>query len=95
MEIHWVNGQYAEDNRIFDMETEVYEWSDSLYGDFLDGLVNKKSVGYATPDEKVITSLSKLIPEWADHLNVKVSLHKDRITVNNTNLYRIWTSPSI
>ena len=55
MEIQWVNGQYAEDNRIFDMETEVYEWADSLYGDFLDGLVNKKSVGYATPDEKVIT----------------------------------------
>ncbi|MER2169583.1 MAG: hypothetical protein ABS938_03005 [Psychrobacillus psychrodurans] len=95
MEIQWINGQYAEDNRIFDMEMEVYEWSDSLYGDSLDGLVNKKSVGYVTPDEKVIASLSKLIPGWADHLNVKVAVHTDSITVNNICLYRIWITSSI
>ena len=49
MEIQWINGQYSEDNRIFDMEMEVYEWSDSLYGDFLDGLVNKKVLDMPLP----------------------------------------------
>ncbi|MER2007116.1 MAG: hypothetical protein ABS939_06650 [Psychrobacillus sp.] len=91
MEIQWINGQYAEDNRIFDMEMEVYEWSDSLYVDFLDCLVNKKNVGYATPDEKVTASLSELLPKWADYLNVKVAVHRDKINVNDIILYRVWT----
>ena len=30
MEIYWVNGQYQEDERIFDSQFEVYEWTDSL-----------------------------------------------------------------
>ena len=91
MKIHWVNGQYLEDNRIFDTENEVYEWSNSLYGDFLGCLVTKVNVGYTTPDEKVVNSLEKLIPKWANYLNIMVVVQKDKINVNNKYLYRIWT----
>ena len=34
MEVHWINGQYQEDERFFDSQFEVYEWTDSLYQDF-------------------------------------------------------------
>ena len=95
MEIQWINGQYEEDNRIFDMETEVYEWTHSLYVDFLGGLVSQKNVGYATPDEKVTDKLSELLPKWADHLNVKVAVHRDKISINDRTLYRVWTSNGI
>lgn len=91
MKIHWVNGQSSEDNRIFDTKNEVYEWSNSLYGDFLGYLVSKGNVGYTTPDEKVIKSLDKLIPKWANYLNIMVVVQKDKINVNDKYLYRIWT----
>ncbi len=91
MKIHWINGQYSEDNRIFDTKNEVYEWSNSLYGDFLGYLVSKVNVGYTTPDEKVINSLEKLIPKWANYLNIMVVVQKDKNNVNNKYLYRIWT----
>lgn len=42
MEIHWANGQYREDNRIFDSQFEVYEWTDSLYQDSQIALLEKK-----------------------------------------------------
>jgi len=31
MEIYWVNGQYQEDERIFDSQFEVYEWTDLVW----------------------------------------------------------------
>lgn len=95
MEIHWVNGQYPEDKRIFDSQMEVYEWSHSLYPDFSNYIFRKVNVGYATPDEKVINYLSELIPQWADHLNVQIVVHKDQINIDSKYLYRIWTSSSI
>lgn len=92
MDIQWVSGQYAEDNRIFDSLHEVYEWTDSLYPEFLIHLVNKISTEYSTPDEKVIESLADLIPKWADHLEVGLIIHKDTTEVDGKSVYRIWTS---
>lgn len=92
LEIHWVNGQYREDERIFDSQFEVHEWTDSLYQDFAYCFFRKELVGYATPDIKVIDYLTKLIPEWAENVNVKVILHRDEIHVDGNYMYRIWTS---
>lgn len=91
MDIQWVSGQYAEDNRIFDSLHEVYEWTDSLYPEFLIHLVNKVNTGYSTPDEKVIESLAILIPKWADYLKVGITIHKDTVKVEGKPVYRIWT----
>ncbi|WP_409368972.1 hypothetical protein [Lysinibacillus sp. 38-6] len=94
MEIHWVNGQYREDNRIFDSQFEVYEWTDSLYQDFSHRFFREENVGYATPDAKVIDCLTELIPQWAEYTNVNVTLHRDKIEVDGKDLYRIWISYS-
>lgn len=94
MEIHWVNGQYREDNRIFDSLFEVYEWTDSLYQDFSNHFFREESVGYATPDVKVIDCLTELIPQWAEYINVVVVLHRDEIEVDGKYVYRVWTSYS-
>ena len=53
MEICWANGQYQDDERIFDSPFEVYEWTDSLYQDFSNGFYRGDNVGYTTPDVKV------------------------------------------
>jgi len=90
MEIIWVNGQYQEDERIFDSQFEVYEWTDSLYQDFSNGFLRKENIGYATPDAKVIDCLTELIPQWAGYTNVNVILHKDIIEIDGKDLYRIW-----
>ena len=92
MQIHWVNGQYPEDDRIFDSQFEVYEWSDSLYLDFSNCFFRKENVGYATPDIKVIECLTELIPQWAEYMSVNVKLHRDEIKVDGKSVYRIWTS---
>lgn len=92
MEIQWINGQYPEDERIFDSQMEVYEWTNSLYPDFSNGLFRVVNVGYATPDEKVIDSLTELLPQWAAYLNVQVTMHKDKIEINGKYIHRIWTS---
>lgn len=92
MIIHWVNGQYPEDQRVFDSQVEVYEWTHSLYPDFSNCLFREASVGYATPDEKVIEYLSELIPKWADYLNVRVTLHTDKVLEDSEYIYRIWTT---
>lgn len=94
MEIHWVNGQYREDNRIFDSPFEVYEWTDSLYQDFSNHFLREENVGYASPDVKVIDCLTELIPQWAIYINVVVILHRDVIEVDGKNVYRVWTSYS-
>ncbi|MCS1382449.1 hypothetical protein NXZ75_09600 [Lysinibacillus sphaericus] len=94
MEIHWVNGQYREDNRIFDSPFEVYEWTDSLYQDFSNHFLREENVGYASPDVKVIDCLTELIPQWAGYINVVVILHRDVIEVDGKYLYRVWTSYS-
>ena len=52
--VKWINGRYKEDNRIFDSEFEVKEWTEALYPDFVAYLCDKNNVGYETPDEKVI-----------------------------------------
>ena len=94
MEIHWVNGQYREDDRIFDSQFEVYEWTDSLYQDFSNCFFREENVGYATPDVKVIDCLIELITQWAGYTNVNVILHSDKIEVDGKYMYRIWTSYS-
>ncbi|QFG00990.1 hypothetical protein PB01_20550 [Psychrobacillus glaciei] len=94
MEIQWLSGQYSEDNRIFDSLFEAYEWTDSLYPEFLIYLVNKVNVGYATPDEKIIDYLTDFIPKWADYLNVKVTVIKEVTERNGKYIYKIWTSYS-
>ncbi|WHT47307.1 hypothetical protein QNH10_13965 [Sporosarcina thermotolerans] len=58
--VKWINGSHKEDNRIFDSEFEVKEWTEALYPDFVAYLSNKNNVGYATPDEKVINYLASL-----------------------------------
>lgn len=63
MEIYWVNGQYQEDERIFDSQFEVYEWTDSLYQDFSNGFLRKENIGFATPDVKVMDCLTELIQQ--------------------------------
>ncbi len=90
MEIIWVNGQYQEDERIFNSQFEVYEWTDSLYQDFSNGFLRKENIGYATPDAKVIDCLTELIPQWAGYTNVNITLHKDIIEIDGKDLYRIW-----
>ncbi len=94
MEVYWVNGQYQEDERIFDSLFEVYEWVDSLYQDFSNGFLRKETIGYATPDVKVIDCLTELIPQWAGYtnVNVNVTMHRDKIEVDGKDMYRIWTS---
>ena len=92
MELKWVNGQYPEDKRIFDSEMEVYEWTHSLYTDISLYLFREQNVGYATPDEKVIDFLTELLPQWADHLNLQLIVHKDKVEENGKCIYRIWTS---
>ncbi|MEK5486980.1 MULTISPECIES: hypothetical protein [unclassified Lysinibacillus] len=94
MEIYWVNGQYQEDEQIFDSQFEVYEWTDSLYQDFSNGFLRKENIGYATPDIKVIDCLTELIPQWAEYMNVYVTMHRDKIEVDCKKMYRIWTSYS-
>ncbi|MGE7094463.1 hypothetical protein ACQKII_24130 [Lysinibacillus sp. NPDC048646] len=94
MEVQWLSGQYAEDYRIFDSLYEAYEWTDSLYPEFLIYLVNKVCVGYATPDEKVIDYLTDFIPKWANYLNVNVTVNKEKIETNGKYIYKIWTSNS-
>ncbi len=54
-----------------------------------------KRVGYATPDEKVITQLGELIPQWADYLKVKVEVHREKVLENGNYVYRIWTSKAV
>ncbi|MFJ7666431.1 hypothetical protein ACIQXI_04945 [Lysinibacillus sp. NPDC097195] len=90
MEIFWVNGQYQEDERIFDSQFEVYEWTDSLYQDFSNGFLRKENIGYATPDAKVIDCLTELIPQWAGYTNVNVTLHRDKVELDGKDMYRIW-----
>ncbi len=90
MDIKWVNGQYPEDNRIFDSEFEAYEWSDSLFPDFSPSLYSRENVGYATPDEKVVNYLMELIQQWADFIHVHVHIQKDNIKENGEEKYRIW-----
>jgi len=58
--VKWINGSHKEDNRIFDSEFEVKEWTEALYPDFVAYLSNKNNVGYVTPDEKVIKYLASL-----------------------------------
>lgn len=89
MEIHWVNGHHPEDKRIFDSEMEVYEWTHSLYPDISIYLTIEPSVGYATPDKKVLDLLTKLIPQWAEYLKVKVVIHRDEILEDEKYIYRI------
>ncbi|NRD76576.1 hypothetical protein HPT25_03605 [Bacillus sp. BRMEA1] len=52
--ITWINGNYKEDNRIFDSKNQAEEWADALLPDSSPYLLGKIDVGYATPDEKVI-----------------------------------------
>lgn len=92
MEINWVNGQYPEDNSIFDSQFEVYEWTNSLYQDFSNCFFREENVGYITPDVKVIDCLTELIPQWARYTNVNVILHRDKIEVDSKYVYRIWIS---
>ena len=81
--------------RGFDSEMEVFEWSHSLYPEISNYLCIEESVGYATPDEKVITQLGELIPQWADYLKVKVEVHREKVLENGNYVYRIWTSKAV
>ncbi|MFJ8064033.1 hypothetical protein ACIQYS_05340 [Psychrobacillus sp. NPDC096426] len=94
MKIKWINGQHAEDNRIFDSLIEAYEWTDSLYHDFSNNLISRVKVGYATPDAKVIDYLIDFIPEWANYLNVGVNVNKVKTRVDGKIIYRIWVTYS-
>ncbi|KGA80449.1 hypothetical protein KQ41_16380 [Lysinibacillus fusiformis] len=59
---------------------------------FLQRLLRKETIGYATPDVKVIDCLTELIPQWAGYTNVNVTMHRDKIQVDGKDMYRIWTS---
>ncbi|MEO4052624.1 hypothetical protein [Solibacillus sp. CAU 1738] len=92
MDINWVNGQYAEDTRLFDSLHEAYEWTDSLYQDFSHSFYRRERVGYATPDEKVIDYLTDFLPEWASFINVQVNVHKEKLRVSDNFIFRIWVT---
>ncbi|NRD78983.1 hypothetical protein HPT25_16585 [Bacillus sp. BRMEA1] len=68
--IVWINGNYKEDNRIFDCKIQSEEWADALLPDFGPYFISKINVGYATSDEKVIKFLAILLPDWASYNNV-------------------------
>jgi hypothetical protein len=46
--IVWINGNYEEDNRIFDSKRQAEEWADALFPDFGPYLISKMNVGYAS-----------------------------------------------
>lgn len=89
--VKWINGNYKEDNRIFDSEFEVKEWSEALYPDFVAYLNDKTNVGYATPDEKVIKYLASLFPQWAAYINIQVDVCTGKTEINGQIIYKIWT----
>jgi hypothetical protein len=93
--VRWINGNYKEDNRIFDSEIQAEEWVDALYPDFVPYLFNKINVGYATPDEKVIKYLANYLPEWARFNNVNVSIHIEKINKDGQVIFIIWTQQKI
>jgi len=61
--VKWINGSHKEDNRIFDSEFEVKEWTEALYPDCVAYLSDKNNVGYATPDEKEIKYLASFFSQ--------------------------------
>lgn len=89
--VKWINGSHKEDNRIFDSEFEVKEWTEALYPDFVAYLNNDNNVGYITPDEKVIKYLTSLFPQWANYINLQIGVCKDKTEINGEIIYRIWT----
>lgn len=93
--IVWINGNYEEDNRIFDSKRQAEEWADSLLPDFGPYLISKNNVGYATPDEKVIKYLEYLLPKWSDYNNVKINIHREKTIRDGQEIYNIWTTQPV
>lgn len=89
--IVWINGSYKEDKVVFDSNIQAEEWADSLLPDFGPYLISKVNVGYASPDEKVIKYLEYLLPKWARHNNVKISIHREKTIRDGQDIYKIWT----
>ena len=91
--IQWINGSYKEDNYIFKTQHQAEMWADALYPDFGLYLRAKTTVGYATPDEKVVNCLSELLPVWIiyNH-NTNGSICKGEDEVNGKFIYKIWVN---
>lgn len=90
-DITWISGSYKEDHRFFNSELEAEEWTNALYSDFVPYIANKLNVGYASPDKKVIQSLEKLLPEWADYHEVKIHICKENISADGEVIFKVWT----
>lgn len=90
MAITWINERYPEGNRIFDSEREAEEWADSLFDDFAGGIA--VNVGYATPDKKVFSFLSKFLSDWVNYNNAQVIIHSETEYVGGNPLYKIWVT---
>jgi hypothetical protein len=88
--IVWINGNYEEDNRIFDSKRQAEEWADALLPDFGPYLISKTNVGYSSPDEKVIKYLEYLLPKLAAYNNVKISIHRTKTITDGQEKYSIW-----
>ena len=80
--VKWINGSHKEDNRVFDSEFEVKEWTEALYPNFVAYLSNKNNVGYATPDERVIKYLAFLFPQWAVYNNMQIDACTEKTEIN-------------
>ncbi|WP_139840760.1 hypothetical protein [Gottfriedia acidiceleris] len=89
--VQWINGSYKEDNYIFETHRQAEMWANALYPDFALYLFSKTTVGYATPDEKVIKCLAELLPEWISYnnnTNGSICLGEEKI--NGKIIYKIW-----
>lgn len=89
--IIWINGNYKEDNRIFDSKIQAKEWADSLLPEFGPYLISQVNVGYETPDEDVINYLEYFLPKWATYNNAKISIHREKTIRDGQDLYIICT----
>ncbi len=89
--VKWINGSHKEDDRIFDSEFEVKEWTEALYPDFVAYLNNNSNVGYATPDERVIKYLASLFPQWAVYINMQIDVCTEKTETNGKIIFKIWT----
>ncbi|MFB7159718.1 hypothetical protein [Lysinibacillus sp. NPDC056232] len=89
--VKWINGSYKEDNRIFDSEFEVKEWTEALYPDFVAYLSDKNNVGYATPDGKIIKYLASLFPQWAVYNKLQIGVCTGQTEIDGQIIHKICT----
>ncbi len=88
--VQWINGNYKEDNYIFETHRQAEMWADALYPDFALYLLSKTNVGYATPDEKVIKCLAELLPEWLSYNKTVGSIYLGEEKINGKIIFKIW-----